>query len=58
MEEREPTQEDRISIFDLDALREAFQQSARSKNFAHGDWPEQAARFVKKVIQVQHPPRA
>lgn len=38
-----------ISIFDLDALREAFMQSVRENNVSPAEWGEHAQWFIQQL---------
>lgn len=40
----------RLSVFELDALREAFKRSVRENNVTEIQWPEHAELFVKRAI--------
>ena len=42
---------DPISVFDLEALREAFRQALRDNGAEAAEWSEQAASFLKSVGQ-------
>ncbi|MEI9402046.1 hypothetical protein [Mesorhizobium argentiipisi] len=37
------------SIFDLDALREAFMESVRENNVSPAEWGEHAEQFIQKL---------
>ncbi|MEI9418508.1 hypothetical protein [Mesorhizobium sp. Cs1321R2N1] len=39
----------RPSIFDLDALREAFMESVRENNVSPAEWGEHAERFIQRL---------
>ena len=39
----------RMSVFDLDALREAFRRSVRDNNIPQVDWAKHAELFVKSA---------
>ncbi|WP_192255326.1 hypothetical protein [Mesorhizobium silamurunense] len=40
----------RLSVFELDALREAFKRSVRENNVTEIQWAEHAELFVKSAI--------
>jgi hypothetical protein len=40
-----------LSIFELEALREAFRQSVRENDVAEAEWAQHAELFVKKTSQ-------
>lgn len=39
----------RLSLFDLDALREAFLRSVREHNVKDADWGEHARQFIEQL---------
>jgi hypothetical protein len=39
----------RLSIFELEALRDAFRQSVRENNVAEAQWARHAEHFVKTL---------
>ncbi|WP_292228800.1 hypothetical protein [Mesorhizobium sp.] len=41
----------RLSIFDLEALREAFRQSVRENDVTEAEWARHAEHFVKSTLQ-------
>ncbi|RRI02743.1 hypothetical protein EH240_12220 [Mesorhizobium tamadayense] len=41
----------RMSVFELDALREAFRRSVRENNVTEIQWAEHAELFVKSTIR-------
>ncbi|TPI09297.1 hypothetical protein FJW06_27005 [Mesorhizobium sp. B4-1-3] len=41
----------RLSIFELEALREAFKQSVRENDVVEAEWAQHAELFVKKTVQ-------
>lgn len=43
----------RMSVFELDALREAFRRSVRENNVTEVQWAEHAALFVKRMIRKE-----
>ncbi|TPI47677.1 hypothetical protein FJW05_12025 [Mesorhizobium sp. B2-9-1] len=42
---------ERLSIFELEALREAFRQSVRENDVAEAEWAQHAELFVKRALQ-------
>ncbi|MFD1986808.1 hypothetical protein ACFSOZ_30715 [Mesorhizobium newzealandense] len=42
----------RLSLFDLDALREAFTKSVREHNVKDADWGEHARLFIQQVAEI------
>ncbi|MEI9403774.1 hypothetical protein [Mesorhizobium argentiipisi] len=40
-----------LSIFELEALREAFRQSVRENDVAEAEWARHAELFVKRALQ-------
>lgn len=43
----------RLSVFELDALREAFKRSVRENNVTEIKWAEHAELFVKRMIRKE-----
>ncbi|WP_127285196.1 hypothetical protein [Mesorhizobium sp. M4B.F.Ca.ET.017.02.2.1] len=43
----------RLSAFDLDLLREAFQKSAREHGVTAADWAEHAKLFIERTAQSE-----
>ncbi|MBZ9990850.1 hypothetical protein LB572_27470 [Mesorhizobium sp. BH1-1-5] len=41
----------RLSLFELEALREAFRQSVRENDVAEAEWAQHAELFVKRALQ-------
>ncbi|WP_217577814.1 hypothetical protein [Mesorhizobium sp. GbtcB19] len=41
----------RLSIFELEALREAFRQSVRENDVTETEWARHAELFVKAALQ-------
>ncbi|TGT70794.1 hypothetical protein EN802_20970 [bacterium M00.F.Ca.ET.159.01.1.1] len=41
----------RLSIFELEALREAFRQSVRENDVTEAEWARHAELFVKAALQ-------
>lgn len=41
----------RLSVFELEALREAFRQSVRENDVAEAEWAQHAELFVKRALQ-------
>ncbi|TPN76006.1 hypothetical protein FJ987_23910 [Mesorhizobium sp. CU2] len=41
----------RLSIFELEALREAFRQFVRENDVAEAQWAEHAELFVQKTLK-------
>ena len=41
----------RLSVFELEALREAFKQSVRKNGVAEAEWARHAELFVKSTLQ-------
>ncbi|MDX8528535.1 hypothetical protein RFM68_29060 [Mesorhizobium sp. MSK_1335] len=41
----------RLSIFELDALREAFRLSVRENDVTEAQWAQHAELFVKRTLQ-------
>lgn len=41
----------RLSIFELDALREAFRKSVRENDVAEAEWARHAELFVKRTLR-------
>jgi len=41
----------KLSIFELEALREAFRQSVRENDVAEAEWAQHAELFVKRALQ-------
>jgi len=41
----------RLSIFELEALREAFRQSVRENDVAEAEWAQHAELFVKRALK-------
>ncbi|RUU48805.1 hypothetical protein [Mesorhizobium sp. M2C.T.Ca.TU.002.02.1.1] len=41
----------RLSVFELEALREAFKQSVRENGVAEAEWARHAELFVKRTLQ-------
>ena len=42
----------RLSLFDLDAIREAFMKSVREHNVKDSDWGEYARLFIQQVAET------
>ncbi|RUU02694.1 hypothetical protein EOD23_19375 [Mesorhizobium sp. USDA-HM6] len=43
----------RMSLFELDALREAFRRSVHENNVTEVQWAEHAELFVKGIIRKE-----
>ncbi|CDX61827.1 hypothetical protein MPL3365_70119 [Mesorhizobium plurifarium] len=41
----------RLSVFELEALREAFKRSVRENGVAEAEWARHAELFVKSTLQ-------
>ena len=41
-----------LSLFDLDALREAFMKSVRAHDVIDADWGEHARLFIQQVAEI------
>ncbi|TGS10622.1 hypothetical protein EN852_026155 [Mesorhizobium sp. M2E.F.Ca.ET.209.01.1.1] len=41
----------RLSIFELEALREAFRRSVRENDVTEAEWARHAEHFVKRTLQ-------
>ena len=46
----------RLSLFDLDAIREAFMKSVREHNVKDSDWGEYARLFIQQVAETNRRP--
>lgn len=46
----------RLSAFDLDSMREAFQRSVRENSVTEADWAEHAKKFIEEMVREQRCP--